>query len=61
VPVTIGLAFLTARLQTAWYRNKQPEYLQLTRFFSTLLDLLPLRAHEQAGVKPTPNAGKPAQ
>ncbi len=37
VPVTIGLAFLTALLQTAWYRNKQPEYLQLTRFFGTLL------------------------
>jgi len=37
VPVTIGLAFLTALLQTAWYRTKQPEYLQLTRFFGTLL------------------------
>jgi cytochrome bd-type quinol oxidase subunit 1 len=37
VPVTIGLAFLTALLQTAWYRTKQSEYLQLTRFFGTLL------------------------
>ena len=37
VPVTIGLAFLTALLQTAWYRNKNPEYLRLTRFFGTLL------------------------
>jgi cytochrome bd ubiquinol oxidase subunit I len=37
VPVTIGLAFLTALLQTAWYRSKQPGYLQLTRFFGTLL------------------------
>ncbi len=37
VPVTIGLAFLTALLQTAWYRTKQAEYLQLTRFFGTLL------------------------
>jgi cytochrome d ubiquinol oxidase subunit I len=37
VPVTIGLAFLTALLQTAWYRRKQPEYLRLTRFFGTLL------------------------
>jgi cytochrome bd-type quinol oxidase subunit 1 len=37
VPVTIGLAFLTALLQTAWYRSKQPEYLRLTRFFGTLL------------------------
>src|ERR1700761_5738924 len=37
VPVTIGLAFLTALLQTAWYRTKQDEYLRLTRFFGTLL------------------------
>src|SRR5215470_15488551 len=37
VPVTIGLAFLTALLQTAWYRTKLEEYLRLTRFFGTLL------------------------
>jgi cytochrome bd-type quinol oxidase subunit 1 len=37
VPVTIGLAFLTALLQTAWYRGKKDEYLRLTRFFGTLL------------------------
>jgi cytochrome d ubiquinol oxidase subunit I len=37
VPVTIGLALLTALLQTAWYRGKRPEYLRLTRFFGTLL------------------------
>src|SRR5215475_3365980 len=37
VPVTIGLAFLTALLQTAWYRSKQDEYLRLTKFFGTLL------------------------
>jgi cytochrome d ubiquinol oxidase subunit I len=37
IPVTIGLAFLTALLQTAWYRRKDPEYLRLTRFFGTLL------------------------
>ena len=37
VPVTIGLAFLTAMLQTAWYRSKRDEYLRLTRFFGTLL------------------------
>jgi cytochrome bd ubiquinol oxidase subunit I len=37
VPVTIGLAFLVALLQTAWYRNGRPEYRQLTRFFGTLL------------------------
>ncbi len=37
VPVTIGLAFLTALLQTSWYRRGKPEYLRLTRFFGTLL------------------------
>jgi cytochrome bd ubiquinol oxidase subunit I len=37
VPLTIGLAFLTALLQTAWYRSKKDEYLRLTRFFGTLL------------------------
>src|SRR5271166_6832155 len=37
VPVTIGLAFLVALLQTAWYRNHKPEYKRLTRFFGTLL------------------------
>ena len=37
VPVTIGLAFLTAMLQTAWYRRRSAEYLRLTRFFGTLL------------------------
>jgi cytochrome d ubiquinol oxidase subunit I len=37
VPVTIGLAFLTALLQTAWFSGGRPEYLRLTRFFGTLL------------------------
>ncbi len=37
VPVTIGLALLTALLQTAWHRRQEPEYLRLTRFFGTLL------------------------
>jgi cytochrome d ubiquinol oxidase subunit I len=37
VPLTIGLAFLTAILQTLWYRRGHPEHLQLTRFFGTLL------------------------
>jgi cytochrome d ubiquinol oxidase subunit I len=37
VPVTIGLAFLTALLQTAWHRSERDEYLRLTRFFGTLL------------------------
>jgi cytochrome d ubiquinol oxidase subunit I len=37
VPLTIGLALLTALLQTAWHRGGRPEYLRLTRFFGTLL------------------------
>jgi cytochrome d ubiquinol oxidase subunit I len=37
VPVTIGLAFLVAILQTAWYRTDNPEYKRLTKFFGTLL------------------------
>ena len=37
VPLTIGLGFLTALLQTAWHRSGRPEYLRLTRFFGTLL------------------------
>jgi cytochrome d ubiquinol oxidase subunit I len=37
VPITIGLGFLTALLQTVWYRTKRDEYLRLTRFFGTLL------------------------
>ena len=37
IPITIGLAFLTALLQTAWHRSGREEYLRLTRFFGTLL------------------------
>ena len=37
VPITIGLAFLTALLQTAWVRSGRDDYLRLTRFFGTLL------------------------
>ena len=37
VPITIGLAFLTALLQTAWYRSGRADYLRLTRFFGALL------------------------
>ena len=37
VPVTIGLAFLVAILQSVWYRSRDEEYRRLTRFFGTLL------------------------
>jgi len=36
-PITIGLAFLVAILQTAWYRTGNLEYKRLCRFFGTLL------------------------
>ena len=40
VPITIGLAFLVALLETAWYRGKDggdETYLRLARFFGALL------------------------
>jgi cytochrome d ubiquinol oxidase subunit I len=37
VPVTIGLSFLVAILQTAWHRSGDPETRRLTRFFGTML------------------------
>jgi cytochrome bd ubiquinol oxidase subunit I len=37
VPVTIGLAFLVAILQTVYYRSGDPAQRRLTRFFGTLL------------------------
>ena len=37
VPVTMGLGFLVAMLQTAWYRHGNEAHLRLTRFFGTLL------------------------
>jgi cytochrome bd-type quinol oxidase subunit 1 len=37
VPVTIGLAFLVAILQTTWHRHGDEDYLRLTHFFGALL------------------------
>jgi cytochrome d ubiquinol oxidase subunit I len=37
VPVTIGLAFFVAILQTSWHRSGDTEMRRLTRFFGTLL------------------------
>ena len=37
VPLTIGLAFLVALLETGWYRTGDATYLRLARFFGTLL------------------------
>ncbi|MET8158317.1 cytochrome ubiquinol oxidase subunit I [Sphaerisporangium sp. NPDC005289] len=36
VPLTIGLSFIVAGLQTAWYRTKNLAYLRLTRFWGRL-------------------------
>ncbi len=36
VPITIGLAFLVAGLQTAWYRTGKEKYLRLTKHFGKL-------------------------
>jgi cytochrome bd-type quinol oxidase subunit 1 len=37
VPITIGLAFFVAIMQTIWYRTGAPEMRRVTRFFGTLL------------------------
>src|SRR5205814_8759763 len=37
VPVTVGLAFLVAIMQAAWYRSGSPEQRRLCRFFGVLL------------------------
>ena len=36
VPLTIGLAFVVAGFQTAWYRKHDEKYLRLTKFFGKL-------------------------
>ena len=36
VPITIGLVFLVAGLQTAWFRTNKLQYLRATKFFGKL-------------------------
>ena len=36
VPITIGMAFLVAGMQTAWYRTSKVKYLRATKFFGKL-------------------------
>ncbi len=36
VPLTIGMAFLVAGFQTAWYRTGKTKYLRLTKYFGKL-------------------------
>jgi len=37
VPITIGMLWLTAIMQTAWRRTGNPQWLRLTRFFGKLV------------------------
>lgn len=36
VPITIGMAFIVAGFQTAWYRTGKEKYLRLTKYFGKL-------------------------
>ena len=36
VPLTIGLSFVVAGMQTVWYRTGNPAYLRMTKFFGKL-------------------------
>jgi cytochrome d ubiquinol oxidase subunit I len=36
VPITIGMGFMVASLQTAWYRTAKVKYLRATKFFGKL-------------------------
>ena len=36
VPITIGMGFMVAGLQTAWYRTGKLQYLRATKFFGKL-------------------------
>ena len=36
VPITIGMSFLVAGMQTAWYRTNKVKYLRATKFFGKL-------------------------
>jgi cytochrome d ubiquinol oxidase subunit I len=36
VPITIGMSFLVAGMQTAWYRTNKEKYLRATKFFGKL-------------------------
>jgi cytochrome bd ubiquinol oxidase subunit I len=36
VPLTIGLSFLVALMQTVWYRTRNPKYLKMTKFWGKL-------------------------
>jgi len=39
VPITLGLGFLVAGLQTAWYRTDNDKYLRATKFLENCSSL----------------------
>jgi cytochrome d ubiquinol oxidase subunit I len=49
VPLTIGLAFVVAGLETAWMRTRDPTYLRLTKFVGNLF-VINLAAGVVAGI-----------
>jgi hypothetical protein len=57
VPATIGLAFLTALLQTAWYRSKREEYLRLTRFSVSCCNARPWPGRQEKPMSADDNPG----
>ncbi len=37
VPITLGITWMVAIMQTAWVRTKKPEYLRMTKFWGKLM------------------------
>jgi len=37
VPITLGITWMVAIMETAWVRTKKPEYLQMTKFWGKLM------------------------
>jgi cytochrome d ubiquinol oxidase subunit I len=36
VPITLGITWMVAIMETAWVRTKKPEYLRMTKFWGNL-------------------------
>ena len=36
VPITLGLSFMVALMQTMWYRTRDDAWLRLTKFFGKI-------------------------
>ena len=37
VPITLGITWMVAIMETAWVRTKNPEYLRMTKFWGKLM------------------------